>query len=354
MKKISTVEILILSSVILIPSFSGCEEADIPFVETSEVREITTSSALCIGEIHCDGNSRIIEKGVCWSLDQNPLKDDNHLIENDREEIIEFRITGLEETKIYYARAYASNRHYTGYGDVISFATGRTVAPPEIHDSFTDARDGNEYGIVKIGDQWWMAENLAYLPSVSPTSISSYKEPVYYVYGYEGSSAIEAKATENYITYGSLYNWTAAMDDESSSDSNPSGVQGVCPDGWHLPSDSEWKELEMFMGMSPSEVEEDQVRGYDEGGMLKAAGQAQWFVPNSGATNETYYTALPGGRALSNRFNGIGGYGFWRSSTTNSTNNTTSWTRCLGYPYSNIGRGQYDSSEGHSVRCVKD
>ncbi len=88
--------------------------------------------------------------------------------------------------------------------------------------TFTDSRDGQEYEWVKIGDQVWMAENLNYAQHD------------------EGNSG----------RYGRLYDWAAVMQGENSSNNNPSGVQGVCPDGWHVPSDEEWKELEMKLGMS--------------------------------------------------------------------------------------------------------
>lgn len=339
---------LALISLILV--LTSCEETDIPYVETIKVTEISTSSALCMGEVHCNGNARILEKGVCWGINPNPLKDDNHIIDGDKEGLIEIRISELEESQKYYARAYASNRQYTGYGEVIEFTTGETIPNPEIPDNFTDVRDGNQYKIVKIGEQWWMAENLAYIPSVSPSTVASYDKPVYYVYGYEGTEVTEAKQSEAYLEYGALYNWEAAMNGEESSDLNPGNVQGVCPTGWHLPSDSEWKQLELYLGMSEDVVDEEQGRGY-QAMWLKEAGNKHWFVPNP-SDNAMKFTALPGGRSLINRFDAQGAYGFYRSSTETST--TTSWTRCFGYNSSNIYRGRYSKSEGQSVRCVKD
>ena len=94
--------------------------------------------------------------------------------------------------------------------------------------------DGKTYKTVKIGNQWWMAENLAYLPSVGPYDIQSVINPMYYVYDYLGTNVNEAKATENYRTYGVLYNWPAA--------------KSACPIGWHLPSDEEWRDWKYFWG----------------------------------------------------------------------------------------------------------
>ncbi len=116
---------------------------------------------------------------------------------------------------------------------------GNKDNPNNPKNTFTDSRDGNVYKFVKIGTQTWMAENLAYLPSVVGSATGSETTPYYYVYGYDGTSVTAAKATSNYTTYGVLYNWPAAMGGFSSSSSNPSGVQGVCPAGWHLPSEAE-------------------------------------------------------------------------------------------------------------------
>ncbi|MCP4002072.1 MAG: hypothetical protein GY727_14280, partial [Gammaproteobacteria bacterium] len=93
----------------------------------------------------------------------------------------------------------------------------------------TDNRDSNTYQTVEIGGQCWMAENLAYLPSVNPPDQGSTTSPYYYVYGYDSTDVSEAKTEPNYQTYGVLYNWPAAMAGAASSNTVPSGVQGICP-----------------------------------------------------------------------------------------------------------------------------
>ncbi|HPX76032.1 MAG TPA: FISUMP domain-containing protein [Bacteroidales bacterium] len=199
--------------------------------------------------------------------------------------------------------------------------------------TFTDSRDGYTYQTVHIGSQTWMAENLAYKPSSGN----------YWAYNNDDS----------YIaTYGYLYDWNTAMNGATSSNENPSGVQGICPAGWHLPSDAEWQQLEMYLGMSPEQANEAGWRGNDEGGKLKEAGCDHWQSPNEGANNESGFTALPGGYYLNGYFFSIGNYGYWWSATEYDTDNA--WYRSLRYGYSSVIRFYDTKSLGFSVRCVRD
>ncbi len=218
--------------------------------------------------------------------------------------------------------------------------------------TFIDSRDNTEYSWVKIGEQIWMAENLKYLPSVVGPSTGSNTDAYYYVYGYADTDVDEAKETEDYATYGVLYNWTAAMAGAGSSNVNPSGVQGICPDDWHLPSDAEWQQLEMYLGMSLEQVNETGWRGTDEGGKLKEAGLDHWQSPNTGANNESGFTALPGGYRVSNGyFYGLGYDGGWWSATDGGADEA--WYRSLGESKSDVGRFGNYKSFGFSVRCVR-
>jgi uncharacterized protein (TIGR02145 family) len=208
--------------------------------------------------------------------------------------------------------------------------------------TFTDPRDGNIYKTVTIGKQVWMAENLKYLPSVVGPATGSETTPYYYVYGYDGTNLTEAKATTNYKTYGVLFNWHAAMAGSASSSANPSGVQGVCPAGWHLPSNEEWTQLTNYLGGESV-----------AGGKLKETDTTHWNSPNTGATNETGFTALPSGNLGSNgTFVSIGYTGYWWSTTEDSTGGT--WVRVVNYSYSNVFRGDDPKELGFSVRCLKD
>ena len=210
-----------------------------------------------------------------------------------------------------------------------------------LNNGFYDIRDNTHYNVVKIGNQFWMAENLKYLPSVVGVTTASDSIPYCYVYGYNGTSVAAAKATSNYNTYGVLYNWQAAMAGSSSSSANPSGVQAVCPSGWHLPSDAEWSQLTTFLGG-------ENVAG----NKLKEAGTTHWQTPVNDATNETGFTALPGGFAGVNTFVSIGQFAFWWSATAYDA--TSSWSRDIGNIYSNVYRYSTVKERGFSVRCIKD
>jgi uncharacterized protein (TIGR02145 family) len=229
---------------------------------------------------------------------------------------------------------------------------------------FTDDRDGNTYKWVRIGDQDWMAENLKYLPSVAGTSGSG-TLPYYYVYGYSGTDVNEAKASVNYQNYGVLYNWVAAMNGASSSSSNPSGVQGACPSGWHLPSDEEWTQLVDFLV----------AEGFPNSDVLDGAGNAlkscrQVDSPLAGLcntsehprweSNSTHYghdaflfSALPGGsRSTGGSFGDIGLFGYWWSATDDVTLNP--WRRGIFNSFGGVGRGGNAKAFGFSIRCVRD
>ena len=221
---------------------------------------------------------------------------------------------------------------------------------PKTSGTFTDARDGKVYKWIRICGKVWMAENLAYLPSISPSAEGSNTQPFYYVYDYQGTDTAEAKRTDNYKTYGVLYNWPAAMQGESSSNENPSGVRGISPAGWHLPSDSEWAELETCLGGIDVAVSK-----------MKEVGSAHWMDPNFGATNESGFTGLPAGQRwfTGGGFVEIGTTGYWWTSTEKGITGPyrDSWMRGMYYDKASLSvhEGSYgEEGYGFSVRCVRD
>jgi uncharacterized protein (TIGR02145 family) len=234
---------------------------------------------------------------------------------------------------------------------ITDIPTGSRNFPVE----FAECRDqsGKGYAAVRIGDQVWMAENLAYLPAVSPPSDGSNIDKYYYVYRYYSNNVAEAKALDTYSEYGVLYNWAAAVNGGVGSNSVPSGVQGACPDGWHIPSDEEWKVLERNLGMDEAEVSKTGWRNSGTaGGKLKEAGNAHWANPNTGADNSTGFAALPGGNRVG------GGYfnymplsgSYWTCSEAGSI---VAWLRHFYHTHDGVDRQNYQRRDGLSVRCVK-
>ena len=227
------------------------------------------------------------------------------------------------------------------------------VAQLKVFSFFTDSRDNKQYKYIKIGNQYWMTENLAYIPNVSPANQSSTTSPYYYVYGYNGTSVSAAKLTNNYQNHGVLYNWPAAMSGFSASSANPSNVKGVCPTGWHLPSGEEWKQLEMSIGLPRIRVDSGGWRGSPYGGKLKETGLDYWQSPNAGANNESGFSGRGSGERGLNAFNELGKWVYYWTST-DTLNNTAAWRHELSYEYPYIGRGINTLDYGFSVRCVKD
>ncbi len=237
---------------------------------------------------------------------------------------------------------------FTGYYDTLEnviedtfgVSTNYTFHFVYCPSSFIDFRDSNVYQAVQIGNQCWMAENLAYLPSVNNSVSLTF--PYYYVYGYAGANVTVAKTTYNYQTYGALYNWSATMDGSLSSNSVPSGVQGACPLGWHLPSDTEWDIIVNYLG------------GWIvAGGKMKETGFTHWNSPNTGSTNVSGFSALSGGCLF--YYGGFVSMGdlasFWSSTESNSDN---TWRRILAYDSESIYRSSYNKKYGFSVRCLRD
>jgi uncharacterized protein (TIGR02145 family) len=297
---------------------------NLPTVITGGISNITTNSATGGGIVISDGGSPVTQRGVCWSTSPNPTISNHTTNNGSGTGAFASNITSLSPETTYYVRAYATNLVGTAYGNQLQFTT--LIAPCI---AFTDSRDGNYYTTVQIGNQCWMKENLKYLPSVSPPTNCSYTLPIYYVYGYQGSSVNSAKGTYNYQTYGVLYNWPAALN--------------ACPAGWHLPTDDEWTVLINYLGGSSL-----------AGGKMKTTGTTHWNSPNTGATNESGFSGLPGGSLQSGGglFIDLGENGGWWSSAESVF--STAISRLLYYNSTNVSRYGIGVERGLSVRCVRD
>lgn len=223
--------------------------------------------------------------------------------------------------------------------------------------------DGNTYNTIKIGTQWWMAENLKVTHYTNGTAIllvtdrivwrslgDNNTDDAYCYYNNDASGEAD--------TYGALYTWAAAMGDNAvSSTANPSGVQGVCPDGWHLPSDAEWTDLTDYLTNNGF--------GYEGSGsdiaksMASTSGWTTYSIAGTvgndqASNNSSGFSALPGGSRSSNfgTLYNVGGSGNWWSSSEYCS--SFAFNRYLYYGDASVYRFSSNKSNGFSVRCVRD
>jgi len=313
-----------------------CVKNPTPDVTTTPVDSITPVTAYCSGNVTDEGNSAVTARGMCWSTSSSPTISDDTTHNGSGTGSFESLLIGLEQDTKYYFRAYATNSEGTGYGEVDSFTTG------EFETSTVTDYDGYTYQTIKIGEQWWMMENLKVkhyrngnlLTNVTDNSEwSSLDSGAYCNYGNDSTDI---------ATYGRLYNWYAVNDSLE-----------LAPEGWHIPNDEEWKQMEMYLGMSQSEVNGTGWRGTDEGSKLKEFGTIHWSSPNAGANNESGFKALPGGHRMSSGiFNTLDSNAFFWSNT--KAGSTDAYSRTLYFNRPEVYRFDTECNNGYSVRCVKD
>ncbi len=191
--------------------------------------------------------------------------------------------------------------------------------------------DGNSYKTVTIGTQIWMTENLKTTKFNDGTPISLLPQDNDWSRNDEPAYCWYNNSMETYKdSYGALYNWHAVYNGS------------LCPTGWHVPTDEEWTILTDYLGGEST-----------AGGKLKETGNAHWAPPNTDATNETGFTALPGG-LRSDDFRNIGEYGYWWTSTKDSSSTFIAWCRMIGYDIERVNRRGESRNAGFSVRCIKD
>jgi len=402
---------------------SGCKKKEVPSLITSEIKNITGTSATCGGDITDEGSGTVIERGICWSKGINPTVADKKTIEGGGAGQFVSNMDNLDAATTYFVRAYASNEAGTGYGMGMSFKTlgqapiantkpatyitsntatlnsiinandlattvsfdygptdkyGKSVTSNQ--NPFTGNKntnvsidisglsigtnyhfrvktenslgtvygndmtfttvgliidnDGNVYQPVTIGRQVWMKENLKTTKYVNGDPITEITDATQWNNLKTGAYCNYDNNMNTANTYGRLYNWYAVNDNRK-----------ICPAGWHVPYDSDWTILTNYLGGENI-----------AGGKLKEAGTTHWISPNLNATNETGFTALPGGRRLSFpdetcHFIEIGENGYWWSAVTAAN---LAWYRSMLYKYGFVNRNGHHWRTGHSIRCIKD
>ena len=204
-----------------------------------------------------------------------------------------------------------------------------------VDQEFATDNNGNVYDVIKVGNQTWMADNLKTTLFNDGTPISLVESgSTWASLNSEAYSWYDNNANVYKEDYGALYNWYAV------------NTGKLCPTGWHVPSDTEWTLLIDYLGGQSA-----------AGGKLKGTGLTQWESPNEGATNETQFSALPGGTRVSDAiqkgiFNLIGQNGYWWSSSQSSADNA--WFRAMYSFNASVLRYEAEKLNGFSVRCLKD
>lgn len=315
---------------------------ELPLVTTNIVTDITYTTATCGGNVVYEGNSAVTVRGVCWSTSANPTVEDSHTEDGNGQGSFVSTLTNLTAGTTYHVRAYAINSTDTVYGEEVSFLS--LTGSPCIGLATVTDYDGNVYNTVKIGNQCWMRENLKTTKYSDGTTIAQGSSQWYYPNNRDNNKDI----------YGLLYTWRAVMRGSSSSNSNPSGVQGVCPNGWHVPSDSEWGQLISYVS-SQSQYTCSGNSSYVSKSLASVTG---WNSSTNtcdvgnevSSNNSTGFSGLPAGGYLDTYYDFEERAIFWSATESNSA----AYYRSLSYNSPSVGHNNVNRSRGCSVRCVKD
>jgi uncharacterized protein (TIGR02145 family) len=299
----------------------------IPTLTTTAVTNPTTTTAASGGNITDDNGASVTLRGVCWNTSGNPTATDSHTSNGAGTGSFSSSITGLTAGTVYYVRAYATNSAGTGYGNQVWFTT-----------SAADI-DGNIYPTVVIGTQIWMQSDLKTTRLNDNTPIPNVPDPGLWAaatspaYSWYGNNATYGN------TYGILYNWYTVETGK------------LCPSGWHVPTDAEFKTLEIYLGMTQGDADITGWRGINQGTQLKFT--STW-TPSTG-TNSSGFRALGGGYrfGMDGSFNDLNVVGYWWSSSLHWGDATKALYRRLDSNEPRVYREGVNKAGGKFVRCLK-
>lgn len=297
----------------------------VPEVSTSSVTSVGLTTASSGGNVTNDNGAQVTERGICYNTIGNPTISDTKIPSGTGTGTFSVNLTGLTSGTVYYLKAYAINSAGTGYGSQMVFST-----------SISDVI-GNTYATVLIGTQLWMQTDLKtskYNDNTDIPNVTVNEEwmvltaPAYSWFNNTPSSV-----------FGMLYNWYAVETGK------------LCPSGWHVPSDNEFKTLERHLGMTIAEADGSGWRGTNQGTQLKAT--TTWN-PNTG-TNTSGFTALGGGYRYGalGTFADFGVVTYWWSSTLHWDDTTKALYRRLDSTEGRVFREGVSKAGGKYVRCLK-
>lgn len=350
-----------------VPSISAMNK---PSLSTAAITIFTETSAIVYTNIEGTGNEQVTETGICYGTAIDPLISDNHVaVETSGSGVFTCNLTNLTPGTKYFIRAYVSgyltkdyNGEVTVYGNNVTFTTRESKTPslspviynpdlnPDLSWGSVSDIDGNIYRTVQIGNQTWMAENLKTTRYNDGSLIPNITEDADWIALETGACRIYNNNFSYKNKYGALYNWYAVKTGK------------LCPMDWHVPSDEEWKQLEMTLGMSKDQADgywsiKDvdhefygiMGRGTDQGTQMRtASGWNIWEGRYGNGTNISGFSGLPGGDTdWYGKFEIEGQCGSWWSST-------GAIGRALGSGDPGVIRAVYYAHTGFSVRCLKD
>ena len=304
----------------------------LPTLTTTVASNIARTVATSGGTLINDGGTKVTARGICWRTVSNPTTANNKTINGNGMGTFTSDMSLLTDYTTYFVRAYATTSVGTGYGNEVSFMTLGIGFNPNLTYGTVNDIDGNTYKTITIGTQTWMAENLKTTKYRNGEPINNVKDNTAWAaltsgaYCWYYNDSIVKKSL-----YGALYNWYAISDSRN-----------IAPIGWHVPTDAEVATLVTFLGG-------ENVAG----GKLKEQGLEHWVSPNSGSTNSSGYSALPGGYRTNNgTFDYDTESGNWWStlefSATEAKKHDLDWNNDDVY-FNNTSK-----KYGCSVRCIKD
>ena len=308
--------------------YKGTTPIPLPInIETRNTLNILQTTAVADCNIISDGGSPITQRGVCWNINHNPTIQNSKSFSGTGVGAYTSPISGLKYGTTYYVRAFAKNGIYTAYGNEISFTTKPLTYPGG---GVTDV-DGNTYTSVVLNNKEWMVQNLRTAHYRNGDIIPNATTNTAWQNAVTNSTGAWCYYNNNATlnnTYGKLYNEITLSD-----------TREIAPSGWHVPTSIEWNELFTYLG-GPAIA----------GGLMKESGTGNWASPNTGATNSSGFTALPGGiRSANGSFTYFAQYAIWPA-----------WDLGGFYKYflyyGSAGRNYYTYTpgDGFSIRCVKD
>jgi len=318
-------------------SSSGGSSASLPTVTTTSATSITSTGATTGGNVTADGGASVTARGVAYGTVQNPSTANSTTSDSTGTGAFTSTLSGLTASTLYYVRAYATNAVGTAYGNEVGFTTLAAAPSFTCGTSTVTDVDNNTYNTVQIGTQCWTQSNLKVSKYRNGDNIPTGLNNSDWQNTTSGAYAIYNNATVNDSLYGKLYNHYAVTDS-----------RGLCPTGWHVPSDAEWTTLTTFLGGLS-------VAGGKMKSTVTQPTPGGWVSPNTGATNSSGFTALPGGlRNNLGDFFDVPYNGYWWSTILLGSGAPYAGVHALYYGSSDVNRTGNNRTYGFSVRCCRD